>query len=84
MLQREWAAEGLATLDWRIHPEIVQALVTAAQEDPAATVRVACLHDLAKMHVSTVLVVEAVHAAVALGRATPAALPLGAACPPSC
>ena len=32
--QREWAAEGLATLDWRIHPEIVQALVTAAREDP--------------------------------------------------
>ena len=58
--QREWAAEGLATLDWRIHPEIVQALVTAAREDPAPTVRVACLHDLTKMQVSTMLVVEAV------------------------
>jgi hypothetical protein len=37
--QREWAADRLAELDWRTSPQVVDALVTAAHADPAATVR---------------------------------------------
>lgn len=51
--QREWAAESLATVDWRSNPHIVQALVTAAKDDPAATVRAGCVRCLAKMNVNT-------------------------------
>ena len=60
--QREWAAEGLATIDWRIHPEAAQALMTAAAQDPAATVRAACVRHLARMKVNTVPVIQAVQA----------------------
>jgi hypothetical protein len=58
--QREWAAESLATLDWRSNPQVVQALLTAAKDDPAATVRAACVHCLGKMKVNTVPVVTTV------------------------
>jgi len=58
--QREWAVEGLATLDWHVHPEVVQALVSAARQDPAATVRAACVHHLAKMQVRTALVMDVI------------------------
>ncbi|HEV3118319.1 MAG TPA: hypothetical protein VGY58_14810, partial [Gemmataceae bacterium] len=44
--QREWAVAGLATFDWHAHPEVVQALLTAGRQDPAATVRAACVHHL--------------------------------------
>jgi hypothetical protein len=60
--QREWAADSLAMTDWRTHPQVVQALVTAAKEDPAATVRAGCVRCLAKMNVNTVPVVTAVQA----------------------
>jgi hypothetical protein len=60
--QREWAAESLSAVDWRTHPQVVQALVTAAKEDPAATVRASCVRCLAKMNVNTVPVVTAVQA----------------------
>jgi HEAT repeats len=88
--QREWAVEGLATFDWHAHPEIVQALVLAAHDDPAATVRAACIRSLAKMNVNTLPVVEMVRqmrndvdprvrqeadqALAALGAGTPAAM----------
>src|SRR5262249_23095943 len=41
--QREWAADNLAGCDWRTHPHVVQALVTGAVKDPAATVRAGCV-----------------------------------------
>jgi hypothetical protein len=60
--QREWAAMKLATLDWRTSPDVVQALVTAAREDPAPTVRACCVHGLGTMKVNTVPVVTALQA----------------------
>jgi hypothetical protein len=50
--QREWAAEYLSRLDWRRHPEVLSALTTAARDDPAATVRLACVRCLGRMDVS--------------------------------
>jgi hypothetical protein len=50
--QREWAVETLATMDWRTHPQIFDALLTAAREDPAATVRSCCVRCLSAMNVS--------------------------------
>jgi hypothetical protein len=51
--QREWAAESMAAVDWRTHPQVVQALTTAAKEDPAPTVRASCIRCLASMKVGT-------------------------------
>jgi hypothetical protein len=58
--QREWAAQSLATVDWRNNPQVVEALIRGAKDDPAATVRAACVHCLGKMHVNTVPVVNTV------------------------
>jgi hypothetical protein len=58
--QREWAAESMAQYDWHSHPEMAQALLTGAREDPAATVRAACVHCLAKMNVNTAPVINAI------------------------
>ncbi len=60
--QREWAAEGLSRQDWRTQPQVVQGLLTAAREDPAATVRAGCVRALAHMRVNTLPVVSAVQA----------------------
>jgi hypothetical protein len=60
--QRELAAESLAKVDWHSHPHVVQALLTAARQDPAATVRAGCIRCLAQMNVNTVPVVEAARA----------------------
>jgi hypothetical protein len=54
---REWAADCLSRQDWRSQPEVVQALVTAAKEDPAATVRAGCVRALAQMKANTLPVV---------------------------
>jgi hypothetical protein len=51
--QREVAAERLSELDGKKHPQIVEVLTKAAQEDPAATVRAACVHALAQMQVNS-------------------------------
>jgi hypothetical protein len=62
--QREWAAECLSTVDWHTSPQIVQALVTGAHEDPAASVRAACIHSLAKMKCNApevMATIEALH-----------------------
>ena len=48
--QREWAATTLAALDWRAHPQIVQAMIHAARHDPAATVRAGCVYCLVRMN----------------------------------
>jgi hypothetical protein len=58
--QREWAADQLAGVDWRANPQAVDALVTAAHSDPAATVRVGCVRALAKMKANAGPVVAAV------------------------
>jgi hypothetical protein len=47
------AANNLATYDWRSNPQIVTVLASAAREDPAATVRSACVYALARMGVAT-------------------------------
>ncbi len=51
--QREWAANNLATFDWRAYPVVVDALLSAAKEDPAASVRSGCVYNLARMQVKT-------------------------------
>jgi hypothetical protein len=58
--QREWAAESMAAVDWRSHPQVVQALTTAAKEDPAPTVRASCVRCLASMKVNTQPVITVV------------------------
>jgi len=58
--QREWALEGLAKTDWRSNPAIVKAILQAAKDDPAATVRAGCVRCLAKMKASTEEVVQGV------------------------
>jgi hypothetical protein len=60
--QREWAADYLAGLDWRTHPEVLNALVSASREDPAPTVRAACALCLGRMNVSPDLVGETLQA----------------------
>src|SRR5262249_21005039 len=47
--QREWAGIELGELDWHKYSGVVEALVQAAKQDPAATVRSGCVHCLAKM-----------------------------------
>jgi hypothetical protein len=47
--QREWAANSLASFDCKSQPMVLQALMTAAQQDPAATVRAGCVHQLGRM-----------------------------------
>jgi hypothetical protein len=49
---REWAAMGLGKYDWHNHPYLVQGLLVAAKEDPAATVRVTCVQTLVRQGVS--------------------------------
>src|SRR5262249_19120834 len=58
--QREWAVESLSALDWRMHPDVVQALVLGAREDPAASVRAGCVRALARMNANSGSVVAAV------------------------
>jgi hypothetical protein len=51
--EREAAAEQLSELNWRMQPLVVESLMKSAREDPAATVRAACVHALAHMKVDT-------------------------------
>jgi hypothetical protein len=61
--QREWAAEKLSTYDWKQNEAAVQALTQALHDDPAATVRAACVRALARMKANTYPVVNAIQAA---------------------
>jgi hypothetical protein len=54
---REWAASSLATVDWRANPQVVDALLLSAKEDPAATVRAGAIRALGKMNANTTTVV---------------------------
>jgi hypothetical protein len=56
--QREWAAGQLATADWRTHADVLHALLTGAREDPAPTVRAACVRALARMNANSTQVVS--------------------------
>jgi hypothetical protein len=60
--QREWAAEALSVVDWHCKPKVVEAMVAGAREDPAATVRAACVRCLTKMKASTPEVLSVVTA----------------------
>ena len=60
--QREWAAETLASMDWRRQPQIVDALVAAAKQDPAPTVRAECVRFLGRMQANAPAAAEAVKA----------------------
>lgn len=59
--QREWASNTLGTYDWRAHPEIVQLLLQAAQQDPAATVRASCVYSLAHMNAASEPVISTLY-----------------------
>jgi hypothetical protein len=50
---REWAAEALAGGNNCQNAQVVDALIAAAKDDPAASVRSACVRCLVKMKVST-------------------------------
>jgi hypothetical protein len=56
--ERGWAARGLAAYDWRSHPGAVQALMTAARNDPAPMVRSEAVHALGRMDANTVAVLN--------------------------
>jgi hypothetical protein len=56
---REWAADNLAVLDGHKHPQVVEALLKAAKEDPAATVRTGCIRGLGTMHANNPAVLAA-------------------------
>jgi hypothetical protein len=51
--EREAAAEQLSELNGQAQPLVVEQLMKSAREDPAATVRAACVHALAHMRVNT-------------------------------
>jgi hypothetical protein len=51
--QRVLAAEGLTNYDWHYYPQVVQALLAAAREDPAPLVRASCVSCFVKMNVKS-------------------------------
>jgi hypothetical protein len=55
--QRESAAESLGGCNWRTQPQVVDALMKAAKEDPAPMVRAECLRSLGRLGANTVPVV---------------------------
>src|SRR5262249_28899724 len=55
--QRADAAEALAQHDWHKEPQVVDALLKAAKEDPAPLVRAECVRSLGRLGVNTVPVV---------------------------
>jgi hypothetical protein len=56
--RREKAAEILSAMDWYQNHEILAAILRSAGEDPAATVRTACVRSLVKMKADTL---ETIH-----------------------
>jgi hypothetical protein len=51
--EREKAAVAMTAVDWRVHPEVVQALLTAVCTDPTPSVRARCIGCLARMNAGT-------------------------------
>ncbi len=60
--QREWAAHMLASYEWRMHPQIVPALLQSAGQDPAGTVRAGCVTCLGRMQAAVEPVFGTLHA----------------------
>jgi hypothetical protein len=60
--QREWAAQMLASYEWRVHPQIVPALLQSASQDPAGTVRAGCVTCLGRMQAAVEPVFGTLHA----------------------
>lgn len=60
--QREWAAMNLAAVDIQSSPDVLQALLTAAKKDPAATVRAGCVQCLARQNLTSQPVLTTLHA----------------------
>jgi HEAT repeat protein len=60
--QREEAADRLAALGVKAHPAILDNLLAAAKEDPAATVRASCVRSLARLNVDRPDVIAAIQA----------------------
>jgi HEAT repeat protein len=56
--RREEAARSLAGIDGKRHPEVVTALLTAARQDEAPEVRLACVRNLARLDLDTPSVLE--------------------------
>jgi hypothetical protein len=56
--QRTWAANELATYNWRAQPHVLQVLLFAARQDPAASVRAGCVYCLGRMNATTEPVVN--------------------------
>lgn len=52
--QREFAAEQLGQLSLRGNPEVIQTLVQGVRNDPAPTVRAACIRSLTRMKIHTI------------------------------
>jgi len=60
--QREWAAQSLTSFEWRMHPQIVPALIQSASQDPAASVRAGCVNCLGRMGAAVEPVFGVLHA----------------------
>jgi hypothetical protein len=60
--QREWASQTLVSFDWRVHPQIVPALLYSAAQDPAGNVRASCVCSLGRMQCAVEPVFGALHA----------------------
>jgi hypothetical protein len=60
--QREWAAQSLTSFEWRVHPQIVPALIQSASQDPAASVRAGCVYCLGRMNAAVEPVFGTLHA----------------------
>lgn len=60
--ERERAVEVLAQVNWKADPQVVPALVMAAQTDPATSVRLSCLRALGQMQANSEPTIEALTA----------------------
>jgi len=60
--QREWAASQLSHYSGQSNPQALQAVMNAAQRDPAPIVRAACVRTLVRMNVNTWPVLTTVQA----------------------
>jgi hypothetical protein len=61
--QREWAAEKLSALDCKQNEAAVQTLTQVLHDDPAPSVRAACIRSLARMKADSYAVVSAIQSA---------------------
>ncbi|MBM4070759.1 MAG: hypothetical protein FJ271_17665 [Planctomycetes bacterium] len=62
--QREWAAMNLSAVDLQASPDVLQALLTVARKDPAATVRASCVTCLARQNLTSQPVLTTLHSLV--------------------